>query len=148
MAYSDKILMKEFEHLRIFLVIKKLICFIGSVGLFCAALLFSEHSNLFSSIALSAVFSVAMFKLMKLKEFFEPEWDGIVLDKYAQPDKKAKPILLMQLFANDGGRPAQQGAASIPQRAFLCTLIVQRNSNAEFTKADILSIPRTDILRQ
>ena len=134
MAYSNKIYMKEYYHLRVFLAIKKLICFISSVSLFCVSLIFSEHSNLFSSIALSAVFTVIMFKLMKLKEFFEPEWDGIVLDKYAQLDKKAKPILLMQLLANDGGHSEQLGAALIPQRAYLCTLIVQRNSNGRIYK--------------
>ena len=90
MAYSNKIHLKEYRYFRYWMAIKKILLYFFGVGFSCIVLFTSQYCTTLNAVVIATTFSIFLFNKMKLHDFFESEWDGVVIEKTAQYDKKPK----------------------------------------------------------
>jgi len=128
MAYSDKIKLKEYKRLRVWLSVKKVAEFAIPTAAVFGLLHYSKYCPLVGTVFFSGIFAVWWFKKTRILDFFLPDWEGEVVEKAAWRDVKAKPELHAVEVGVDKGfshRPPK------PKRAYRCQLTVRRNSDGK-----------------
>ena len=126
MAYSDKIKLKEYKRLRIWLSVKKVAEFAIPTAAVFGALGYSKYCPLVGTLFFGGLFAWFWFKKTQILDFFLPDWEGVVVDKVATLDKKVK------WFLGPGGSYAAHLGA------FNCILSVQRSDNGRIYKTRYL----------
>ena len=117
MAYSKKIHMKEYKHLRIWLSVKKVAAFAIPTAAVFAALGYSKYCPLPGTLFFGGLFAWFWFKKIQILDFFLPDWEGEVVEKVAWLSVKPKAML----------------NSALPQAkpSYKCCLVVRRNSDGK-----------------
>jgi len=116
MAYSEKIHMKQYKRLRVWLSVKKILTFLLPVGFVFAALHFSPYCPLIGTLFFSGLFTWWWFRKTQITAFFQPDWDGVVIDKIGEFSQKLD----------------LKSKSMVP--SWRCTLFVQRDSDGKIVE--------------
>ena len=90
MAYSEKIKLKDYKRLRIWLSVKKVAEFVIPTAAVFGALGYSKYCPLVGTLFFGGLFAWFWFKKIQILDFFLPDWEGEVVEKIAYLSKKTK----------------------------------------------------------
>lgn len=96
MEYSTRINLPQYKRRRVWMAVWRVLVYLVINAVFYAAFAFSEYfRHAAISIVAEAVFAVISFRLMRLAEFFERSWDGVIVSAWFGRRKKPLPLLVI-----------------------------------------------------
>jgi len=113
--------MKEYRYLRIILAFKKIGTYVILIFVvYLSLILYNKNYHISIVILYVIIFAYWLYKHMKIYDFFQPDWDGEVVEKVAWLSVKPKAML----------------NSALPQAkpSYKCCLVVRRNSDGKLFK--------------
>ena len=127
MAYSEKIKLKDYKRLRIWLSVKKVAEFVIPTAAVFGALGYSKYCPLVGTLFFGGLFGWFWFKKTQIFDFFLPDWEGEVVEKSVTDDRKTKLKLGNHIAVM--GNPSTAGPEM--KRSWKCRLVVRRNRDGK-----------------
>lgn len=96
MEYSTRINLPQYKRRRVWMAAWRVLVYLVINAAFYAAVAFSGYfRHAVTTIVAEAVFAVISFRLMRLAEFFERSWDGVIVSAWFERRKVCNSIFIV-----------------------------------------------------
>jgi len=131
MAYSDKIKLKEYKRLRIWLSVKKVVLYLLILGAGAFLLFSSRFLPAIASAVLTVLLAAGLFCAMGMRRFFAPDWEGEIVSNRSGIERKPIDLLAFrkEVLENHIG-----SMDSVYTQRMRCVITVRRDRDGKLVE--------------